>query len=194
MMAPRNGINLDKIVRAATEIIDSNGLEELTLTSLAQKLEIRPPSLYNHVNGVQDVRRLLSIYGLEQLLSVILRAVSGRSGDEAIREMAKAYFRFARTHPGLYEITLMAPAPEDEEMQRVSKEIVELVVRVLAAYRMDPTDAIHAARSLRSLLHGFAALEQRGGFGLPVALDDSYTHMIDTYLAGLHARYPHKSD
>jgi len=194
MMAPRNGINLDKIVRAAAEIIDTNGLEALTLTSLAQKLEIRPPSLYNHVNGVQDVRRLLSIYGMEQLLSVILRAVSGRSGDEAIREMAGAYIRFARAHPGLYEITLMAPAPEDEELQKASQDIVELVVRVLAAYRMDATDAIHVARSLRSFLHGFASLEQRGGFGLPVALDDSYTHMIDTYLAGLHARYAHKSD
>lgn len=188
-MASRNGITLDKILLASTEIIDKQGTEALTLTSLAQKLEVRSPSLYNHFDGLQGIRRLLSLHGLEQLHSILMRAVIGRSGDEAIRGMATAYVGFARSHPGLYELTLMSPPERDEELQRASQDIVELVTRVLEVYRMDKTDSIHVARSLRSLLHGFASLEQKGGFGLPVDLDDSLTHMIDLFLAGLRVRY-----
>lgn len=190
MMATRNGITINKILLAATEIVDKNGVEELTLASLAQKLEIRSPSLYNHFDGLHGLRRLLSIYGLEQLLSTLMRAAIGRSGDEAIREMAAAYIGFVRMHPGLYEVTLMSPADLDVELQKVSQEIVDLVTRVLGAYQLDNADSIHAARSLRSMLHGFASLEQKGGFGLPIDLDESLMHMIDTFLAGLHIRYP----
>lgn len=189
-MAPRNGITINKILLAATEIVDTNGVEELTLTSLAQKLEVRSPSLYNHFDGLHGIRRMLSNYGLEQLLSTLMRAAIGRSGDNAIREMATAYIGFARSHPGLYEVTLMSPADEDEERQKVSREIVELVTQVLEAYPMDKSESIHMARSLRSMLHGFASLEQKGGFGLPFDLNDSLRMMIDNFIAGLHTRYP----
>ncbi|MFC7681048.1 TetR/AcrR family transcriptional regulator [Paenibacillus sp. GCM10028914] len=188
-MASKNGITLNKIILAATEIVDTGGVEELTLTSLAQKLEIRSPSLYNHFDGLNGIRKLLSVYGLEQLLSVLMRAAIGRSGDEAIREMAIAYIGFARMHPGLYEVTLMSSIDQDEELAKVGQEIVNLVTQVLEAYHLEKTDSIHVARSLRSLLHGFASLEQKGGFGLPIDLDDSIMHMIDTFLAGLHTRY-----
>lgn len=188
-MAPRNGITLTKILLVATEIVDTNGVEALTLSSLAQKLEVRSPSLYNHFDGLHGIRRLLSIYGLEQLLSVMMRSVIGRSGDEAIREMAKAYIGFARIHPGLYEMTLLFPAGYDEEIQKVSQEIVNLVTQVLEVYQLEKSDAIHITRSLRSLLHGFASLEQKKGFGLPEELDVSLKHMVETFLAGLHIRF-----
>lgn len=189
-MAPRNSINLNNILKAATEIVDTSGVDELTLTALAQKLDIRSPSLYNHFNGLVGIRKLLSVYGLEQLLNVLIRAAIGRSGDEAIHEMAKAYVKFARSHPGLYEVTLQAPGPQDSEVVQVGQEIVDLVTQVLKAYQLEELDAIHMARALRSILHGFASLEQKGGFGLPYDLDDSLQMIIDTFLAGLHARYP----
>lgn len=185
-MAQRNAINLNTILQAATEIVDMSGVEELTLTSLAQKLEIRSPSLYNHFDGLHGLRRLLSIYGLEQLLTVLMHSAVGRSGDEAIREMARAYVSFTRSHPGLYEITFLAQ--QDPEMMKVGQEIVDLAIQVLKAYQLENSDVIHMARAFRSILHGFASLEQKGGFGLPLDLDASLEQMIDTFLAGLHAR------
>jgi len=38
---------------------------------------------------------------------------------------------------------------------------------------------VHAARYLRSLLHGFNSLELAGGFGLNVHLSESYDRMTD---------------
>lgn len=186
-MAPRNSININNILEAATEIVDQNGIHELTLTSLAQKLEIRSPSLYNHFNGLSGLRSLLSVYGFQQLNQVLMRAAIGRSGDDAIRAMAKAYINFARSHPGLYEVTLSEPT--SPEALQVSEEIVELVTQVLKAYQLDDATQLHMARALRSILHGFASIEQKGGFGLPLDLDESLDEMIETFLVGLHTRF-----
>lgn len=189
-MSSRTGINLNTILEAATEIADTNGIDEVTLASLAQKLEIRSPSLYNHVQGLHGLRKLLSIYGLEQLLIVLTRAAIGRSGDIAIHEMGKAYVSFARSHPGLYEFTLLAPDPQDPEVQRAGQELVDLVIQVLNAYDLEEEIALHVARGLRSILHGFASLEQKGGFGLQLDNDVSLELLINTFLSGLHTLNP----
>lgn len=185
-MSPRIGLDLHTILQAATEMADTHGLEEVTLASLAQKLDIRSPSLYNHVNGLPGLRKKLAVYGLEQLLSVTTQAAVGRSGDDAVRAIGDAYVTFARTHPGLYDATLRAPDRNDPDVQRAGGEIVDLAIRVLNAYDLQGDAAIHAVRGLRSILHGFASLEQRGGFGLPLDLDVSLRLLLDTFIAGIH--------
>ncbi|SDI31290.1 TetR-like C-terminal domain-containing protein [Paenibacillus naphthalenovorans] len=189
-MSPRIGLDLPTIIQAAAEMADTQGVDEVTLASLAGKLKIRPPSLYNHVNGLHDLRKKLAIHGLEQLRIVLTRAAVGRAGDEAVRALGEAYVAFAKTHPGLYEATLRAPEPQDPDVQKAGAEIVDLVVRVLRAYDLEGEAALHAVRGLRSILHGFASLEQRGGFGLPLDLHVSLRFLLDTFLAGIHKMKP----
>lgn len=186
-MSKRAALDLLTILQTATEIADQHGLEEVTLASLAKKLGIRSPSLYNHVDGLPGLRRELTLYGLNQLSGVITQAAVGRSGDEAIRAMAKAYVTFARLHPGLYTATLSAPDPNDPELQRVAGEIVQLTVQVMEYYGLEEDEALHVVRVFRSLLHGFASLEQANGFGLPLDIDTTLHVLIETLLAGIHA-------
>jgi AcrR family transcriptional regulator len=185
-MSPRIGLDLSTIIQAAAEIADTRGVDEVTLASLAQKLQIRSPSLYNHVNGLKDLRRMLAIHGMKQLHKALTHAGIGRSRDEAVHALANAYVAFVRSHPGLYEATLRAPDDEDHEMIQAGNEIVELVVQVLSAYGLEDKATIHAVRGLRSILHGFASLEQKGGFGLPLNPDESLHLLIDTFLSGIH--------
>ena len=49
----------------------------------------------------------------------------------------------------------------------------------------DGDDALHATRVLRSALTGFVALEQNGGFGLPLALDETFERLIALLDRGL---------
>ena len=51
-MSPRSNLTKQAVVRAAAELIHTEGLEALSLSRLADKLDIRTPSLYNHVNGL----------------------------------------------------------------------------------------------------------------------------------------------
>lgn len=184
-MARRPGLDLPKVLQAAAEIADQQGIQEVTLAGLAKKLNIRPPSLYNHVDGLPGLLSKLAVYGLEQLKIALVQSAIGRSGDDAVRAFGIAYVAFARSHPGLYEITLRAPNPEDEEVQAAASEILDVIFRILRAYSLDEQALIHAVRGLRSMLHGFASLEQKGGFGLPLDLDESLEWMMDAYLMGL---------
>src|SRR6516165_3304719 len=101
-MSPRIGLTLQKIVDTAAEIADTNGVQDVTLASLSQRLGIRSPSLYNHVKGLQDVRKNLGVYGIEKLHGALKDAVEGKSMDEAIHALGEAYVSFVRKHPGLY--------------------------------------------------------------------------------------------
>ncbi len=46
--------------------------------------------------------------------------------------------------------------------------LMDVVLPVLSDLGLRGEEAIHAARSLRAMLHGFVLLEAGGGFGLPV--------------------------
>ncbi|MEH7119772.1 TetR/AcrR family transcriptional regulator [Neobacillus vireti] len=184
---PKVGLELSAILDAAGEIANQQGMSEVTLASLAKKLGIRPPSLYNHFDGLPGLRKKLAIYGINQLYEELAVAAIGIAGTEAVLAMSKAYVNFARRHPGLYEATLLAPNPEDEEVQQAGAKIVNLTVRILQTYQLTGEQAIHAVRGLRSILHGFSSLEQKGGFKMNLDLDQSLTIIILAFVKGMES-------
>jgi AcrR family transcriptional regulator len=188
---PRIGLDLPRLVQAATEIADTQGLEAVTLASLAQKLHIRSPSLYNHVNGLPDLRRELALSGLEKMSEQFGRALDGRTGDDAVRAFSYAYLAFARQHPGLYEAVQRAAEPGDKLLEEASGKVVQMAVNVFDGYGLRGDAAIHTVRGVRSLLHGFASLERQGGFGIPLDLDVTFQLLIDTFLEGIKAMRKH---
>ncbi|RKF50338.1 TetR family transcriptional regulator [Bacillus wiedmannii] len=181
-MSPRIGLTLQKVVETAVEIADTNGIQEVTLASLAQRLGVRSPSLYNYVKGLQDVRKNLGIYGIKQLHNRLEEAAEGKRMDEAIHALGEAYVAFVRKHPGLYEATFL----RDEEVRKAGDGIVKLCLQVLQQYGLEGENALHATRGFRSICHGFASIEQQGGFGLPLDLDTSLHVLLETFIKGLH--------
>ena len=185
---PKIGLDISFIIEAAGEIADQHGVQEVTLASLAKKLGIRPPSLYNHFDGLTGLRKKLAIYGIDKLYEVMADAAIGVSGTEAVIAVSQAYVNFARKHPGIYEATLLAPDPEDVDVQRAGAKIVDLSVRVLQAYHLEGEQDLHAVRGLRSILHGFSALEQKGGFKMALDLNESLLIILKAFLAGIGQR------
>lgn len=184
---PRVKLDVQMIMQAAADIADKEGLDEVTLASLSKKLGIRSPSLYNHVDGLNGVRHRLALYGMKQLNEALTYAAIGRAHDEAIHEIAQAYIRFAREHPGLYDALVRMPDWNNEETNKVARVPVDLLVRVLQAYGLEGDAAIHTVRGLHSLLHGFASLEQTGNFNIPIDPDYSLQLLIDFFLKGIRA-------
>lgn len=185
-MAQRNKLDLNIILETASEIADKEGITKVTLASLAEKLEIRTPSLYNHLDGLPGLRKKLAIYGLDKLNYDLTNSAVGKSGDDAIRAVSEAYINFARLHPGLYEATFLAPDIKEPDMEKSSKQIVDLCVKILGYYNLKNEEAIHITRGLRSILHGFASIEQKGGFGLALDTDESFNIIINTFISGIH--------
>ena len=111
-MAKRVGIDKDAVVRAAAKIADDEGWDALTLARLAKKLRIQPPSLYNHVGGLEDLRRELKLLALRDLNLALSRATVGKSRDDAVRHLAATYRAFVKRNPGTYAVTMVA-APKN---------------------------------------------------------------------------------
>ncbi|HEU5441581.1 MAG TPA: WHG domain-containing protein [Ktedonobacterales bacterium] len=184
-MPARAGLDTNAVVRAAAEMADADGLHPLSLARLAERLGVRVPSLYNHVQGLPGLRRALALYGIGALHDALASAAIGRSGDEAVFALAAAYRNFVKAHPGLYEAMTRTPPGQDAEVAAASAAPVEVVQAVLAGYGLQGDDAVHAVRGLRSLVHGFVTLEVSGGFGMPLDVDESFRRLLRTYVAGL---------
>ena len=182
---PRAGLNTAAVVAAAAEIADAEGLDRLTLARVAAAAGVRTPSLYNHVESLDDVRRRVALLALRDLADALRDAAVGRAGDDALVAMADAYRAYARRYPGRYAATQRAPAEGDEAMRAAAAGAVDVVLAILRGYGLEGDDAIHAARAVRSALHGFVALETGGGFGIPVDLDESYARMVRALARGL---------
>ncbi|MEH7443197.1 WHG domain-containing protein [Bacillus sp. JJ1122] len=187
-MSPRPKVALDKteIIMAAAELANEFGSENVTLALLAKKLRIKPPSLYNHFEGLPGIKRELAIFSLEKLYRGLATAAAGKHpGEEAVLAISESYLSFARKNPGLYESALAAPDPADTEVYYAGKKIVDLVVSTIEPFKLKEDSAIHTVRGLRSIMHGFASLEQKGGFGLSLDLDESYKEAVKAFLTGL---------
>jgi len=182
---PRAGLSTAAVVAAAADIADAEGLDRLTLARVAAAAGVRTPSLYNHVESLDDVRRRVALLALRDLADALRDAAVGRAGDDALAAMADAYRAYARRHPGRYAATQRAPAEGDEEMRTAAAGAVDVVLAILRGYGLEGDDAIHAARAVRSALHGFVTLETGGGFGIPVDLDESYARMVRALARGL---------
>lgn len=183
-MSPRIGLSQKMIVDAAAEIADQEGLNSVTLAALSKKMNVRPPSLYNHINGLQAIRTELAVSGLTRLYEQMAISVTEQKGDAVMLSLAHAYVDFAVENPGYYEASLLKV--QDERAEIVSEEIVRLVSKLLIenGYASDKT-AIHATRGLRSLLHGFTALIAKEAFEREEDISESLSYSIRTFLSGL---------
>lgn len=175
---PRSGLTTLRVVQEAEAVADEVGLASVTLMSIALRLGVRTPSLYKHIDGMDALQRQLSIRALGELGDVLARACVGKSGVPAIQAISVALRTWAKQHPGRYAATVAAADPADTEYAAASYAVVQIALDVLASFGLAGDDAIDAARALRSTLHGFIALEEAGGFGLPVDVDRSFNRLV----------------
>ncbi len=182
---PRAGLSRARVVDEAAELADEVGLEGLTLAALAERLGVRQPSLYKHLDSLAGLRRSISLKAKGELGDVLLRAAVGRSGADAITVMAGAYREWALEHPARYTAAQWIAGPEDEEDTAASLGAIQVISDVLTAYELRGDDAIDAIRAFRSTLHGFVSLEAAGSFGLDRDLDRSFDRLVRGFVITL---------
>jgi AcrR family transcriptional regulator len=181
----RQGLDPERVVAAAAEIADAEGLEAVTLARVAAALDVRSPSLYNHVAGLDGLRRGIALRGLAELAAALREAAVGRSGSDALVAAARAYRAYALEHPGRYAAGLRAPDPDDAEHVAAASAVVDVMAALLRGWELDDVQTVHALRAWRSAVHGFVSLEIADGFKMPADLEASFDQMVRTLAAGL---------
>jgi AcrR family transcriptional regulator len=183
---PRAGLDAESVLDAAAALADAEGLQALTLSRLAAVLGIRSPSLYAHVDGLEDLRRRLGARGARELAAELARAAAGRAGADALEAVAHAYLAYGRAHPGSYAAAQRARELQgNAEAIAAATAVTEVVLAVLRGYGLEGEQAVHAARAIRVALHGFVALEAEGGFAIALSLDESFQWLVAMLDRGL---------
>lgn len=178
-MTKRQRLNRQKVLNKATELSRTAGWETLNLHELATHLDIKAPSLYNHIQGLEDLKLGVVLTIKRVLLDELKNATIGKSGSNATKAMARAYLSFARANPGHLSAIATSPDKEVEEEMQIDKEFLSLGMAVLSEFQLSEVEFVHALRSIRCLTHGFAVLESDNGFGVGVSPDDSFDWMIE---------------
>jgi len=175
---PRVGLTPAAVVAEGSAVADDVGFDKLTLAAVAQRLGVALPSLYKHVRGLDDLQRQMAAQALAELAATISRATVGRSQGDALAGLAGAYWEYAHRYPGRYAATLRAPAADDARAVAAASAVLDVVYAVLDGYGITGDDAVDATRMLRSLLHGYVALQGAGGFGMPRDVRRSFDRAV----------------
>lgn len=178
-------VSQERLVEAAADIANREGLEELSMTALASALGVRTPSLYSHVEGIEDVKRLLALYGLEKFDRWLARSALGKASEDAARAIFRGYLDFVRNNPGVYAAMVPTPPKGDRVWNEAKDRVTLTTLAALQGYGLSGDAEIHALRGLRSLAHGFASLEMSGALKNPVDREESYEWLVSIFLEGL---------
>jgi AcrR family transcriptional regulator len=156
-------LSRDAIVNAALTFLDREGWDALTINALAVQLGTKGPSLYNHVDSLEDLRRTVRMRVIDDILQMLSTVAAGRTRDDAVMAMASAYRSYAHHHPGRYSaFTRMPLGGDDPEFTTASHAAAAPVIDVLASYGLDGEAAFYAALEFWAALHGFVLLEMTG--------------------------------
>ena len=183
---PRAGLDPAVVVAAAATLADEVGLASVTMGALAERLGVRAPSLYKHVEGQADLQRRIAALAVTELGDALRDALQGRSGRDALAAAARTVRAFVIEHPGRYAATVRLDVQgPDDPLGAAGDRVLGSLAAVLRGYDVAPDDGVHALRMLRSLLHGFAVIETAGGFQMDTDVDASFDWLVDFLDRGL---------
>ncbi|MEU4227962.1 TetR/AcrR family transcriptional regulator [Nonomuraea sp. NPDC026600] len=120
---PRPGLSLGRIVRAAVELADADGLEGLSMRKVAERLGFTTMSLYRHVPGRDHLLDLMrdAVIGLPGTIPPegAVAEPAGEAGGEAggwrarLEACAREGWELRKRHPWVAEVrgTRRVPGP-----------------------------------------------------------------------------------
>jgi AcrR family transcriptional regulator len=159
----RRRLDHESVILAAEALVDRNGYDALTMTSLAIEVDVRVSSLYNHVHSLDDVRAAIQTRAMRRLGQLVRTAAMGRTGVEGVYALAAAFVDFARTTPQRY--IAMTRTPIDRQAYRVaSTDAAEALAVMIRTAGVPDHLLLQTQLSLFAAVHGYVSLELVGFF------------------------------
>lgn len=158
----RAGLTRSRVIEAAVELIDREGLEDFSLRRLAACLGVEPMSLYNHVRSKDDL-----FDGVVEAVMAEMAASDDPKGrwDERMRSRAAALRRVALAHPYASILVFTRPVLTPAALSVLRAGLAPALEAGL------PTEqAVHALRTFTSFISG--AILRELGSGMTFATSD----------------------
>jgi len=145
---PRLGasqLSRSRIVEAALELIDAQGLPAVSMRSVAQILGVDAKSLYNHVDGKEGLLDAVA----DHILSTVELPPRTDAFEEDLRSIARAFRRHALRHPNATLLVLTRPTESIGSLAPLER-ILSLLVGAGCSHEL----AVHLLRLLMATMLG----------------------------------------
>ncbi|MEV7320104.1 WHG domain-containing protein [Streptomyces sp. NPDC093970] len=159
----RVGLTPERLTMAGAELADEVGFDQVTVSALARRFDVKVASLYSHLRNSQELKTRIALFALEELADRVADALAGRAGKDALAAFANAYRDYAREHPGRYDAARLRLDPETAAAGAGVRH-AQMTRAILRGYDLAEPDQTHAVRMLGSVFHGYVSLELAGGF------------------------------
>jgi len=128
------GISASAIADAALAIIRADGVGGLTMRSVAERLQVRAPSLYHHVRNKDELLELVARNAFDQFAAELTAYDEIDSVDEwiAVTTTGALELRdFYADHPGLAGLIQAKATPDRDQGAGSRAELVRAQIRSL---------------------------------------------------------------
>lgn len=192
----REALTREAIVATTRSLIETEGLDAVSLRRVGAALGVTAPALYAHVADKRDLLRSVAASAFAVLIQSF-EAIDDPDPVERVRGFSRAYITFAADNPELFKTMFLFPpdlalgAPTGEELPMATLAFrvpLTALTEAMDAGIFTPMDPDLAGLTMWTVAHGCAevlamgfALDERGRDALISAV-------IDTVIAGLRAR------
>jgi AcrR family transcriptional regulator len=160
--AERSSARKAQLVAAARHLLETEGLEAVTIRRLGAALGMRGPSLYKHVPDKAAIEAAVAIEGLTELSEVV------RGVPATFTEVSGAYRTWALAHPHLYRLLNTHPL----DRSRVPRELEDRAAEPLI---VATGGDLNLARAAWATINGLIELELARRFPPDTDVDAVYS-------------------
>lgn len=180
------------IIEAAEAIVAEGGLALLSAREIAKRIEYSPGTLYNIFDNLDGV--VVTIEGrLLDRLERRLAEVTGKTPQDRLIGLAKAYLAFTHENPKLWNLLFEHRLPEGQDlpewyMEKLTGLLAQIEDALTPFFSADDGEARgRAARVLWAAVHGITSLSTSGKLTIITtqAAPQLAENLVRTYLAGL---------
>ncbi|MEU9238006.1 TetR/AcrR family transcriptional regulator [Streptomyces shenzhenensis] len=183
MARPRKPLlSTDRIVRAARELVDAEGLAAVSTRRLAAELGVSGPSLYNHFRTKDEILEAVADSVSAQVdLSMFenLGQDGGRDWRTALHDWAVSYRTALRDHPNIVPVLARGPGRRPAGLR-----LADAVYGAMVGAGWPPAQATSIGALMRYFIMGSALGSFAGGFVDDVSAYDpaDYPHLGQAHL------------
>jgi AcrR family transcriptional regulator len=150
------------ILDATEAILLEDGEELLSIRKLALRCGYTAPTIYHYFRDKDGVIDALLEERFSRLLQRVRKVQLGRDQMSNLRELARAFLRFAATNTTFYRVMIRGSADGGERVVQAAEATREIMAGPLVALhaegRLWSPDVEAAQQSLWAVLHGVIAL------------------------------------
>ncbi len=97
-------LNKETVIECAMDLVAESGIEGLRLNKIADRLQVKSPSLYTHTGSVTELRSTVVCQAMNQFREQLVDSLMGRSQLHAFIELGKTWANYAKSHRAFYTV------------------------------------------------------------------------------------------